>query len=193
MFTALLAMSVLTAAGASAKVSPIGQPNGPQQVIRPIPSRSPEELRISGLVAFGAESGVARSLSGVNYKVTPSDPETMARQYLSANASKLSLGDTQLGDLFVRATRATPAGTVVRFEQRHQGIPVLAPDVVVTIDGQSKVTFVMNGYETGILLDSVTPSLEADFATDVVMSELGITDTPAYKSTRLVIVPDGKA
>lgn len=189
MFAALFALGMLTAAVSLAKISP----NGLQHQITQIPSRTPEDVRLSGQVAFGVESGVARSIHNVNFPVTPSDPETMARQYLSANVSKLSLGDPLLGDLFVRATRKGVANTVVRFEQRVQGIPVLAPDVVVTIDNTNKVTFVMNGYETGISIASVTPAVTEAAAIGHVSTELGISAAPAYEHARLVIVPDGKA
>ncbi len=183
----LLAAGVLSAASAVAKES------SQHSRIRPIPARAIESVVDTDRMSVGVESGVPRSLANENYRVRPADPETMARQYLSENASKLRLSDAGLGDLFVRAIRTTPAGTTVRFEQRVGGIPVLAPDVAVTIDPASKVTFVMNGYEPGVSIATNRTAMDEEAATQLVIDRLGVTDKPAFEKARLVVVPDGKS
>ena len=181
----LLLAGVLTAGAAFAKEPAKRAP-------AEIPGPSPEKTVMQGKQEIGLESGVPRALFSVDYAVTAADPETMARQYLRENASKLRLDDGQLGDLFVRATRKGIASTTVRFEQRVKGVPVLAPDVAVTIDHQNKVTFVMNGYEPGMTLADAKAGVASDKARTDVYARLGVRDKPAFESTRLVLLPEGK-
>ncbi len=153
---------------------------------------SPEKTVMQGRQEIGLESGVPRALFSVDHAVRPADPETMARQYLSEHASKLRLDDAGLGDLVVRATRKGIASTTVRFEQRVQGIPVLAPDVVVTIDSDHKVTYVLNGYEPGLSLAETKAAVASEQARTDVLARLGVDAKPAFESTRLAVRPEGK-
>jgi len=183
---ALLSLSLLTTAVAMSKEAARSQ-------VTQTRGRAPEAVVNRGERSMGRESGMPRSLANENYPVTAADPETMARQYLRENSAKLQVPVEQLDNLFVRATRKGLAGTTVRFEQRVGGVPVRGPDVVVNIDAQSKVTFVMNGFQPGIVIASAIPSVTPQAAMSDVMARLGVTDKPAYQNVRLVVVPDGKA
>jgi subtilisin-like proprotein convertase family protein len=164
----------------------------PANQVAQIHGKAPEGVVNSEKASVGRETGVPRSLANESYQLIPSDPETMARQYLRENSAKLQLPTAQLGNLFVRATRKGLAGTSVRFEQRVDGIPVRGPDVVVNIDASNKVTFVMNGYQPGVVLTNNRAGITPQAATADVMTRLGVTDPPAWQSVRLVVVPDGK-
>ncbi len=144
-------------------------------------------------MSVGLESGVPRALYHVNFAVDPADPETMARQYLRANRAVLRLGSEELDDLVVRHTRAGLAATTVRFEQRHQGIPVLAPDIAVTINREHRVTFVANGYQPGLSLESVVPVVVEEDARRAALDRLGVQGDLAFEATRLVVVPSQKS
>ena len=181
----LLLAGVLSAGSAIAKGT---HKRHPAQIA----GRAPEATRFVGKQEIGIESGIPRALHSVEYRVTASDPETMARQYLSENASKLRFDDAGASDLFVRATRRGLAGTTVRFEQRVRGIPVLAPDVAVTIDPTNKVTYVMNGYEPGLTLAEDKATVASDVALSSALATLGVDRKPAFESTRLVVLPEGK-
>jgi subtilisin-like proprotein convertase family protein len=155
-------------------------------------NRHEEASVMQGLQRVGIETGVPRAIYDVNYAVTPADPEIMARQYLREHVEVLRLADPGLADLTVRATRRGLAGTTVRFEQRFQGIPVLAPDVAVTIDRSSHVTFVMNGYQPGVSVESVTPVVQEPTARTTARAWIGVQGSLALDVARLVIVPEGK-
>jgi subtilisin-like proprotein convertase family protein len=154
--------------------------------------RQEEKSVIMGKQRISLDSGVPRALYNVDYKVAPAEPEVMARQYLSENATMLRLGSAALSDLSVRATRRGLAATTVRFEQRVGGIPVLAPDIAVTIDKSSTVTFVMNGYQPGLSVETTTPQIGSDVARADALQRLGITGALVLDDTRLRVVPDGK-
>ncbi len=148
----VLALSALVSPGTSLAKSPSG---ASPVFLLDTPREEPSVLRDG--MRVGLESGVPRALYHVNFAVDPADPETMARQYLRANHALLRLDSEELDDLVVRHTRAGLAATTVRFEQRHQGVPVLAPDIAVTINREHRVTFVANGYQPGISVESVVP------------------------------------
>ena len=155
--------------------------------------RRAEPTVVRGSQRVGVESGVPRALYNVNYPVAEDTPEAMARQFLREHGNRLRLMDPQLRDLAHRATRRGLAGTIVRFEQRFHGIPVLAPDLAVTIDRSHRVTFVSSGYEPGVWVPTVTPSVTAPAARASALAWLAVDGALAHEVTRLVVVPEGKA
>jgi subtilisin-like proprotein convertase family protein len=185
----LLALVILPTAGipvgALAKRAPARRPE--IVGVRPV-----EATVARGRTRVGVESGVPRALYDVNVAVAEDAPEAMARQFLRENHDRLRLVDPLLGDLAHRATRRGLAGTTVRFEQRVQGIPVLAPDLAVTLDRSNRVTFVSSGYEPGLSLASVTPSLSASDARTAALARLQVEGALQLDRTRLVVVPEGK-
>jgi hypothetical protein len=157
-----------------------------------IQGRAPEATVMRGKHQIGVESGVPRALYGVNYLVSPGEPEAMARQYLRENAVLLRLDRADLSDLALRGTRKGVASTTIRFEQRLAGLPVLAPDIAVTIDDARRVTFVMNGYQPGLTLASAVPAVAAGKARSEALARLGVQGTLALDDTRLAVMPEGK-
>lgn len=168
-----------------AKQSPPGRPVT-------LATRPAEPTVARGTERIGVESGVPRALYNVNRPVTPGEPETMAREYLTAEHRRLRLADPALGDIVHRATRRGPAGTTVRFEQNVQGIPVMGPDLAVTLDRRNRVTFVSNGYQPGISVPSMVPAVSAASARASAAAWLAVDGALAHETTRLVVVPDGK-
>jgi hypothetical protein len=145
-----------------------------------------------GNLQIGVESGVPRTLYNVGYAVRAGAPEVMARQYLAENRAVLRLADPGLQDLVVRATREGRAGTTVRFAQYIQGIPVLAPDVAVTIDHSNRVTYVTNGYQPGIEVTTIVPSVTDAAARSLARARLAVSGALVFESNRLVVLPEGK-
>ena len=133
LFVVLLFAPASLSSAALAKAPPSSSPVT-------LDSRRAEPTFARGLQRIGVTSGVPRALYNVNYAVDEDVPEAMARQYLRENGDRLRLVDPLLGDLVHRATRRGLAGTTVRFEQRFQGIPVLASDLAVTIGRDRKST-----------------------------------------------------
>jgi subtilisin-like proprotein convertase family protein len=184
-FVTLLIVTASLPSAAFAKAPPAGRPVT-------IDARRAEATVARGFERIGVTSGVPRALYHVDYTVDPDLPEAMARQYLREHRGRLRLADPLLGDLVHRATRRGIAGTTVRFEQRFHGIPVLAPDVAVTIDRARRVTFVTNGYEPGVSVPSITPAVTAVTARGSALSWLSVEGPLAHEAIRLVVVPESK-
>ena len=181
---AILALAAVTAVASAQKPGGAGP--------APLNPGRPEATIARGNLRIGAESGVPRALYGVDYPVAAGSPETMARQYLRENRALLRLADPLLGDLVVRAVREGRAGTTVRFEQRVQGLPLMAPDIAVTIDRAHRVTFVANGYQPGARVAAILPSVSEAAARALAVDRLEVEGPLAFQSSRLVVVPEGK-
>jgi hypothetical protein len=159
--------------------------------------RSPFEVgqdAVEATSAAGAdllvdEDGTPRALYHQNYAVRAASPEAMARQYLSENAALLRLADARLGDLEVRAVRTGLAGHTVRFTQTVGGVPVLGPDLTVSIDLQSRVQFVLNAYRPGLAVATAAPALPAEEARALVVAHLRARGPFQHDRTRLVVYP----
>jgi hypothetical protein len=138
-----------------------------------------------------ARDGTPRALYGVGHAVRSATPEAMARQYLAAHAATLGLADAALSDLQFRAQRTGLAGHTVRFTQTVGGVPVLGPDLVVSIDLQDRVQFVLSPYRPGLAVPTRTPALTAAEARALVLAHLGVDAQGAlqYDQTRLVVYP----
>ncbi len=183
------ALAVATALSIAAPAAAKRAPDGDRRAFG-ITAAEPTFAR--GDARIGAETGAARALYNVHYPVRAAEPEAMARQFLGENRTRLGLQDPGLGDLSRRATRRGLSHTVVRFEQRHQGLPVLAPDLAVSIDGSRRVTYVTSGYRPGIALASVDPVLAADDARAAALAWIGAEGALAHEAVRLAVLPEGK-
>jgi len=173
-------LAVLAAAWpAEAKRPP--EPSGLERNLdAPEPSLRQENMRLS------AATGVPLALYRVNRRVAPGSPEAMARQYLRESAALLHLR-ADLSDLRYRLTREARVNRTVRFEQVHQGVPVLGGEIAVTLDNEATVTYVMNGYKPGVSLASTAPAVSAERARAIALEYLGVKDGVSWERTDLVV------
>lgn len=80
----------------------------------------------------------------------------------------------------------------MRFDQVYKGVPVYGGEVKVSLDRQSVVVFVMNGYSSRVALDDVTPRIGAVAAREAAARHLNVQGPVRYDRTDLVVYP-GKA
>jgi hypothetical protein len=147
-----------------------------------------EPSYLEGNLRISADTGVPIALYHVNYRVQGASLEAMAADYLTTHQSLLRLNDGDLRDLRHHATRTTPAGATVRYNQEYEGIPVYGANLAVTINRDNLVTFVMNSYKPGVHLDSVTPRVSSRQALRMALNELGVRRGDLrYENVRLVV------
>lgn len=144
MFAAVVALNLLS-------VSPLrAQKPLENRGLEMIPDESEDYYRFENM-RVSKETGAPVALYRVNYAVRPDTPENMARQYLRENAALLKI-KADLSDLLHTASRETPGGYHVRFLQQAAGYPVYHGDMVVNLDRNNTVTFVMNSYKPRAIL-----------------------------------------
>jgi hypothetical protein len=146
---------------------------GGQEVIEIVP----DEVAPTVAYEYGeinSVTGVPVALYQVNFPVDSGTPEEMARQYLAENASSLRLLDPDLADLSHRITRESRSGSVVRFIQNVAGVPVYNSEIVVHVNNQYVVTFVLSNYKGAVEVDSVIPTLTPVDAKRIAYDYLGL-------------------
>ncbi|HLT47402.1 MAG TPA: T9SS type A sorting domain-containing protein [Rubricoccaceae bacterium] len=183
--TALAAGLLLAAPLASAQKPAERSPLEVGQDYVEVTSRAGSDLLV-------AADGTPRAIYHPNYAVRPAEPEAMARQYLAENAALLRL-DPTLDDLALRAVREGLAGTTVRFTQTVRGVPVYGPDLVVSIDRQHRVQFVLSPYRPGLTLPAARPAVTDAEARALVGEHLDAQAPFQLDETSLVVypMPDG--
>lgn len=150
---------------------------------KPFPSSS-FEIKLPAEDDSSFVDGEKRVLSRTGYpaaiyngttKVKKADPETQAREYLSASKSLLGLGDSNIDDLKLHAIRSEDGGSVVRLRQMWKGLPVNKnAEITIHINSSNVVDFVMNGLQYGITIEDVKPLISATTARGTVLKHLGV-------------------
>lgn len=136
-------------------------------------------------------SGVPIALYRVNYPVDAAEPVDMALQYLVENASLLRMKE-DAGDLVHSSTRKTPGGFHIRFNQYDGEYPVYNSDIVVNINRNNEVTFVMSNYKPDAIIDNKTIAISKNQAKQIAISYLGITGKIHFQKTVTIVYCDDK-
>jgi len=118
------------------------------------------------------------------------DPEAAARGFLSRHAAAFGL-HPDLDDLTLARRTDDLGGTVLRFEQRHLGIPVHEASVIVSLDPAGRLIHVTNGHVPGLGL-SVTPRVSPAEAVARAEEAAGVTFGRLHEPAALAIAEGGK-
>ena len=145
-----------------------------------------EKTRALANMRVGETSNIPRSLSGVKYPVRPSDPVSMAQQFLRDHAELLHLR-ADLSDLAHTSTRETKGGFHVCFRQELAGIPVYKAEIAVTITHAHVVTFVMNGYRENLQLAQAAQNVAASQALALAKNYLATQGKIDFEKTELIV------
>ena len=122
------------------------------------------------------------ALYSEDYIAQPSTPEKMAREYLSARATSLGIKAGTM-DLMLTYVRETSGGYRVRFQQTVDYVPVYNSEVVVSIDRQNRINFVMSHYEQNLdskRLGEMIPQISQEVAWSLFFQKMAI----AHQFTR---------
>ena len=173
----LLATGTVTFAAAETP-----QPPSPEELTQRLQDRTAGAVTIvtdpdSGRVSFigsDAEHPVRQAILWPSW----TSPETAARQFLGTYGSLFGL-QNQAEELTVKELETTDQGrSFVRFQQLHEGIPVLAGELIVHTDASRDVLSSNGEVVAGIALDTtpqVTAAAARDTALDIVAAEYDLT------------------
>ncbi|HET9316640.1 MAG TPA: peptidase [Vicinamibacteria bacterium] len=180
---AALAAAIALAASWPAEAK---QPNLPSEALRMVPdegetfSRTPQS-RISNATGYPV------ALYRVNHPLRKDLQESMGRQYLREAATQLGLQRPDLSDLRFLGSRRGLATTALRFAQTYKGVPVYGAEIKVSMDSESVVIFVMNGYKRDVSLEDATPRVTKDVARATALAHLKAEGPMQYDRTDLVV------
>ncbi|MBO9664906.1 DUF4394 domain-containing protein, partial [Dokdonella sp.] len=178
---------LLSAALASALFAPSAAALTPQANVSAL-TRGVEqtEAGVDRLDGRYTTDGVAVTLGEPAFTAKAAAPETMAREFLAARHTQLGLKADEASSLARTTLREGRHFSVVRFEQRHQGLPVYGSDIAVSVRPDGKVIYVANSAVGGL----GTPS-NADNKTDadalaIAKRYLGVSELSHQKSRKMV-------
>lgn len=136
-------------------------------------------------------TGQAVALYALNFEVPNGTPESMAQFYLQKEHQALGISKAELSNLQHHATRTTNAGSVVRYRQHINGIPVNKAEVTITISPQNKVVMVLNSFQQIKTIDT-QPTVTAEQAYQLAYNYLNVTGNLMHTDNRLMIYSNAK-
>jgi Zn-dependent metalloprotease len=131
-------------------------------------------------------TGKPTLLFNLGYDVQPGTPLEMAIQYLSENAELLGI-DSKLLTIQHTSTRETQAGYRVRFEQVVNNSPVYKSDITISLNRNSQIVFVTNGYRQIPSNLDYSVSISENAALSIAKSHLGITSDCKHEVVERII------
>ncbi|HEX9953014.1 MAG TPA: PepSY domain-containing protein [Rubricoccaceae bacterium] len=156
--------------------------------------QSPLELGADPVLEMSADgvsyaNGRPAMLAGLNLYVSPGSVEDMARQALAQTSGTLGFAAAAVSGLEVTESFTGQAGTVVRFRQTVQGVPVWGAETLVNLDLNKRAQLVVNGVRTDVELADVTPALPASAAREAALAHLGASGTLDVDTATLIVWP----
>jgi zinc metalloprotease ZmpB len=145
------------------------------------PSYMLDEMRMS------AWTDKPLALYNLRERAQSADAETAARKFMQDRASLLGLRDPELGDLTLRASRESLAGTTLRFSQFFKGVQVYESETVINLSPDHHITFLLNGYKSIAPDFDANASIVKEQARDLVASYVGLSGRIDYDQTKLVV------
>ena len=134
-------------------------------------------------------SGQPTMQTGLNLYVAPGSYEAMARQALEQAAPQVGLRRGAATGLEKTYEFTGQAGTVVRFRQTVQGVPVWGAETVVNLDRQDRAQLVINAVRDDVAIADVTPAVSAAAARQAAFDYLGVSGELRADETRLMVWP----
>ena len=144
--------------------------------------------------SYYVETGKLRSWTRIGIKVTPGEPEQMAREFFTQYAElfgmKHDLSDLRLKRVRETRVREINDGYRVDFYQVYQEIPVYGSDIGVILKKDGEVVSAFSEYRMKIELDTLTPAISETEALQVAFGFLQVQGGVYYgPETELMIFP----
>lgn len=116
-------------------------------------------------VKYSANSGTPLVFSGISDPVKGASAQEKALDWIVQHQNELKLADISM--LTPYFERSGPSGTIVRFRQYYEGVPVFQSEIVVHISPKSEVTFVSNTFDPGVNNVNTVAQIDESRAVDL--------------------------
>jgi len=143
-------------------------------------------------IRYDVNTGVPVALYKVDLAVPNGSPESMAQYYLAKDFRKLGIPKNELQNLHHHATRTTASGSVVRYRQFFNGLPVNKAEVTITISPKNEVVYVMSSYQANINITTSTPNVSKEKAYQLAFDYLNVKSNVNHTSNNLMVYKNTK-
>lgn len=133
------------------------------------------------------DTGFPVAIYSIKHKVNVDTPENMAKQFLQNIKKTLGLNQTDIDNLKLHNYRTSLSGTTVRLRQYLSNLPINKSEVTVSINNNSEVTYVMNGFEYNVNIKNIAPSLSIENAKQIAYTHLNFNGNISYEKQELFI------
>ena len=137
------------------------------------------------------ESGTAITVGTPNFTARAGSPETMAREFLAARHTQLGLDAAEVASLVRTSQRVGERFSVVRFQQRLNGVPVYGSDVAISVMPNGKVIYVSNATVPGARAVHAAMQTSSADALAIGAQYLGIAEARHRKTETMIYVANG--
>lgn len=148
----------------------------------------PDELEpsvVQGTARISLDTGIPLAVYRTAFTSSVATPEGQANEYLEAHANQLGFSSVR-EDLKHVATRETPGGYRVRYEQHAMGHPVYQGGVAVSLDHTGRVLYVVNGYKPLLKPAVFAAKMSTGQAQQIARQHLQIAGIPASERVETV-------
>jgi|GEM_PF-520928 len=146
------------------------------------------ESELQGSMRVEKLTQIPRAIYRPNYRARLADPQGMAREYLSAKAALLQ-HVSPLSDISYLRTVPSLTGTRVQFVQTIEGHPVYNASIKVSINKDSEVVFVTNGYQPIFQLSN-QQKIDEQTAISVASQYLRFSAPSYLEKAELIVYPE---
>jgi Zn-dependent metalloprotease len=143
---------------------------------------TPDNSQITAQRRVDAE-GVVRAMYNINSQAAGATPEQIARTFLQENSDAFQLSGPGTS-LLTDNVQTVLGSSHIRFTQTYQGIPVFRGDVVVSVNGNSEVSMVINNSKDAIQVASTIPLVSEEDALQIARERVGIKGRTTGKPDR---------
>ncbi|MFK7937488.1 MAG: T9SS type A sorting domain-containing protein, partial [Saprospiraceae bacterium] len=146
-----------------------------------------ETTQIGGIV-YSKTSGFPTANYQEFFQSTQhSDPEAIAREYLTVRRGFWGLNAEDLENLERHAVRKSITGTTVRLRQTQLDLPVNQGEFTIHMNLKQQVDFVLSSFVHGVNLNSAQPAFNEAIAKDKAYRYIGLTGRPDLENVNLII------
>jgi hypothetical protein len=146
-----------------------------------------EQFEWSDNKKFSVEKGIPVQISGLNDSVFGKTADEKAFNWIVNNRELMKLRNDQGGDLKMDFSRSGPSGSVYRFQQYLDDIPVYQSQIVVKVAKSDRVTSVISSYNPALATINTRPDLGAEQAQIIAKNHIGMVGNAFYEKVELVI------
>lgn len=122
---------------------------------------------------------------GTAHSQVVSEKEKEARQWIKDNAASLNINPNHAFNL--RATRKSPIGETLRFQQLVNNVPVFDTELLIHFDLEGKINYTESNYDATVASINTTPSLSKQNAIAISNEELKIDSEITHQECNLFV------
>ena len=149
----------------------------------------PSTTSIDGRI--NAATGVPIVMYQVNVETIGADPVERALNFINDRLILFGISERDFSSLEQNNLRQGDGGTIIRFQQRHQGFKVYKGGMVIGMNKADRITWVINDMHQGLGVFPLAPAISQTDARVMAQQAIGVSGGLNYQFQELLVYPFG--